>query len=446
MRRVKRIVKWLNIAIWMAVVVAFIGFTFGLTPLPRPPKGVRIEPLRRPLAMADVTTDNAAHYYLAATAIASSVVKETDEFKRQTEAILSGDWSEGTDSVEQTIAECSTALELVRIGTGMRKCQMPWLDILQRDETGTKSLRYLAKLMCCAGKLLEREGKYDEAIGQYETVIKFGSDCANDGPILSMLVGWGVASYGNKSLRAVVWNHAVSNACVSNAAASVEGAIRRWPPLSESLRYELIDTRRRFGSPSTNTTWYVRLLDWRTDQMMAAAFGEFIHRADKPYWRCDTKSLVAKWAPDRFSRWWILDRPQARLITSMSVGGLERDPELFARAYLDLLVTKLVCKIKSYQQTHASPPERLDELVPSLLPAVPTDPFDDRPLRYRRTGDGWIIWSVGSDLKDDNAAWHEFKYRKPGEKSAGGDIFFKSTEAQDDLAFYQKRKTSRQGS
>jgi hypothetical protein len=54
-----------------------------------------------------------------------------------------------------------------------------------------------------------------------------------------------------------------------------------------------------------------------------------------------------------------------------------------------------------------------------------------------------VIWSVGSDLKDDNAAWHEFKYHKRGEERKGGDIYFKSTEPQDDLAAYRARlKTS----
>ena len=45
-------------------------------------------------------------------------------------------------------------------------------------------------------------------------------------------------------------------------------------------------------------------------------------------------------------------------------------------------------------------------------------------------------------MKDDNAAWHEFKYRKDGEERKGGDIFFKSTEPEDDLTeFKAKAKT-----
>jgi hypothetical protein len=46
-------------------------------------------------------------------------------------------------------------------------------------------------------------------------------------------------------------------------------------------------------------------------------------------------------------------------------------------------------------------PATLDELTPMLLPAVPLDRFDGRPLRYRLI-DGWpTLYSVGADRDDD---------------------------------------------
>jgi hypothetical protein len=112
------------------------------------------------------------------------------------------------------------------------------------------------------------------------------------------------------------------------------------------------------------------------------------------------------------------------------------------RDALELEATRVVCALKLYQLAHGTPPEQLADLVPDFLSSVPIDPFDGKPLRYRRDGTNWVIWSVGSDLKDNNAAWHEFKYRKD-EKRAGGDIFFKSTEPQDDLADYLSQKDSK---
>jgi hypothetical protein len=46
-------------------------------------------------------------------------------------------------------------------------------------------------------------------------------------------------------------------------------------------------------------------------------------------------------------------------------------------------------------------PDSLAELVPDLLPAVPIDPFTGDPLVYRREGEGFVVYSLGSNQKDD---------------------------------------------
>jgi len=56
---------------------------------------------------------------------------------------------------------------------------------------------------------------------------------------------------------------------------------------------------------------------------------------------------------------------------------------------------------KRYQLAHDTLPKRLDELVPEYLDAVPTDPFDGKPLRYKHTDTGAIVYSVGEDGLDD---------------------------------------------
>lgn len=48
-------------------------------------------------------------------------------------------------------------------------------------------------------------------------------------------------------------------------------------------------------------------------------------------------------------------------------------------------------------------PDRLDDLVPAYLSAVPEDPFDGKPIRYQRSPEGYTLHSVGTDLRDDDA-------------------------------------------
>jgi len=39
--------------------------------------------------------------------------------------------------------------------------------------------------------------------------------------------------------------------------------------------------------------------------------------------------------------------------------------------------------------------------MPDILSEVPTDPFSGNPLIYRKTPSGFIVYSVGSNGKDD---------------------------------------------
>ena len=46
-------------------------------------------------------------------------------------------------------------------------------------------------------------------------------------------------------------------------------------------------------------------------------------------------------------------------------------------------------------------PDKLDALSPTVLKAIPSDPFTDKPLIYRRAGEGYVFYSVGPNMTDD---------------------------------------------
>ena len=49
------------------------------------------------------------------------------------------------------------------------------------------------------------------------------------------------------------------------------------------------------------------------------------------------------------------------------------------------------------QGDHSEP--KLAEL--GLAPNATRDPFTGKPLRLRKTADGWLVYSVGENLRDD---------------------------------------------
>ncbi len=57
--------------------------------------------------------------------------------------------------------------------------------------------------------------------------------------------------------------------------------------------------------------------------------------------------------------------------------------------------------LAAYQKDHGKYPERLTDLAPTYLPQVPKDLFSDQPLIYRRTAQGYLLYSVGPNGQDD---------------------------------------------
>jgi hypothetical protein len=71
------------------------------------------------------------------------------------------------------------------------------------------------------------------------------------------------------------------------------------------------------------------------------------------------------------------------------------------RAHVRLLLTDVGYALAAYNADHGAFPDSLDALVPDLLPAVPLDPFTGDPLRYELKGDGFLLYSVGANGRDD---------------------------------------------
>ena len=64
-------------------------------------------------------------------------------------------------------------------------------------------------------------------------------------------------------------------------------------------------------------------------------------------------------------------------------------------------MAQLVFGLAAYRAEHGAYPADLAALVPKDIPAVPEDVFATGPLRYRREGEGYVLYSVGPNGVDD---------------------------------------------
>ncbi len=104
------------------------------------------------------------------------------------------------------------------------------------------------------------------------------------------------------------------------------------------------------------------------------------------------------------------------LIDLHGLGDPEMGPkgvfQRIATAHAYHRLTQAVLGLRLYYHDHRRYPDSLQALTPRYLPQPLLDPFDGKPLRYRKLAKGCIVWSVSKDLRDDGGkeendiAWH----------------------------------------
>lgn len=110
-----------------------------------------------------------------------------------------------------------------------------------------------------------------------------------------------------------------------------------------------------------------------------------------------------------------------RILSRMILPGLSKILAKELRSVATIRCAMAGLALERFHLAHGRLPDSLDELVPRFLGAVPADPMDGRPLRYRRLDRGHVVYSVGDDLTDDGGV--EFADR-PKNSSVGWDYTF----------------------
>ena len=63
--------------------------------------------------------------------------------------------------------------------------------------------------------------------------------------------------------------------------------------------------------------------------------------------------------------------------------------------------------LAAYRAEKKAYPEKLSQLTPGYLKKVPDDLFIDKPFGYKRKGKGYVLYSVGENMKFDGVKKNE---------------------------------------
>jgi len=128
------------------------------------------------------------------------------------------------------------------------------------------------------------------------------------------------------------------------------------------------------------------------------------------------KYQIENWSKIKKFRYWPI---------SYLMPALAKVNQLSYRIRTDSEALITITALQRYERQYGFYPENLDELVKAkLLKAVPIDPFSNKPLRYKKTDDSFILYSVGLDFKDNGGVLGTYTNGKKWMWADEGDAVF----------------------
>jgi hypothetical protein len=93
--------------------------------------------------------------------------------------------------------------------------------------------------------------------------------------------------------------------------------------------------------------------------------------------------------------------PRDAILTGLMLPAVDKMCNASWRKHAQIRCLAVLLATERFRQANGRWPAKLEELTPRFLEAVPADPYDGKPLRYRKLTDGVVVYSVGEDRVDD---------------------------------------------
>ena len=253
------------------------------------------------------------------------------------------------DELRDYLTEHEAALQLARRGLA-RPCQA--VLYVRMDDARLlaecQRLRKLSRAFAAQGRLALQEGRVEDAIESYLDAIELGAAVANGGVLWHNGNGLDFEQAGIEGLQKLVLS-------------LDEGACRNL-----TARLAEIDSRRE-----------------PLDNCLAR---DHLYNASEYPWK------------HRIYAFFRLVYPSQPFGDDRSSAGWDREK----RARLRLLIAHLA--LRRYWLAAKKYPDSLEELVPQYLATVPSDPFADRALTYKKLPASYLLYSIGEDRVGEQPA------------------------------------------
>ncbi len=107
--------------------------------------------------------------------------------------------------------------------------------------------------------------------------------------------------------------------------------------------------------------------------------------------------------------------PREAFLTRLVVPAVSKAGEACRRKKAQVRCLMVLLAVERYRLKKGAWPGKLEEVVAAgLLASVPLDPYDGKPLRYVKRGDGVTVYSIGPDKADNGGTIDRSRPLDPG--------------------------------
>ncbi len=333
--------------------------------------------------------------------------------------------SEGLPAeMKKAIAEHLSAnketLELLHNAASIERCRYPF-DLTQGFEALLRPLEVLrdgARLLSLEAFMHAENGEPHDACGSLRSLMALARSLENEPLLISQLVRIACQAIGVDSLQRIVSRTALPEAELQEIGAALARAEER-DAMARAMAVE-----RCIGWNAFNTTF-----DEYAEFVWGSPLQPFLYRAaglleidyltyleimGEPVRICEMplreRTQAAREHGERLEEW-LGSTPRFYCIVTKKVTPaigrcVEEDVKVIAR----LRAARAALAVERYRLDKGRLPEELDELVAEYLQAIPEDPFDGKPLRYKKLDKGYVVYSIGPDGKDDDGVLDDPTY------------------------------------
>jgi hypothetical protein len=320
----------------------------------------------------------------------------------------------------KTNAECLTTVGAASL---MADCQFSIL----MDRSGNTVLasqvhpqltymRQFAQAIIIEGHRLEAAGQTREALVQYARVLRLGRHAAQQPSLVGGFMGIALDSLGLGAIQELALRREVSADVLAWLVDATSAVLRDLPDPTLAMQGEKVlalnSAKNTLHPPSSvasskaatpassATDAFVHGRVWQTlvperliTEDVTQGFEEIIASAGLDFWEvpAGADEAVAQ------VRCW-------DFVARDLMPGLRQIAVKYAENRAQVSGVVLVAALRLYRVRNGAYPERLTDLLGPCLQALPTDPFSGRPFRYVKTGEHFLLYSVGPDLTDDGGS------------------------------------------